>query len=703
MKVRAKYLLSLLALLVLVPSARADKGMWILNELKKENIERMKELGLKVDPTKFFSNTDPGIANAVVIFGGGCTGITASDQGLIFTNYHCGFGSIQSVSAVEHDYITNGFVAHRTSEELPIEGLQVKYLRETVDVTARVMEAAAQEPDPMKKYGAIRASCEQIAREYGGDKHTSAEVIPFYESNRYYLIVYDVFTDVRLAFAPPASIGKFGRDTDNWMWPRHTIDYSVFRVYAGKDNKPADYAADNVPYKPAYYAKISLKGVKEGDYSMTIGFPGSTDRYLSSWGIVDRIENSNKPRILVRGIKQDIWSEYMAKDNAINIQYISKYLGSSNYWKNSIGMNAGLKKLDVESDKRAIEEEFARWVAADPKRQAEYGDVLARLQRNLEKTGPMKHDLTILTEALSGTELRALSTLPGKEPGAFDGTKLYKDYNPVVAKATTPAMLRVIRENVAPEHLPSIFAKIDEKFGGDVVKYTDYLFANSVVVEKGRMMDALRNYDALKAAFPTDPAVELVASIMEQVQKISTEMQPYTYDYYAARRIFMKGLMEMWPDRALPSDANFTMRLSYGSVGGYRPYDAGWYDYYTTSVGMLEKNATDKTDYFVQPEIVSMLKDSNTYGRWAAEDGALHTDFISNNDITGGNSGSPVFDGEGHLIGLAFDGNWEAMSGDIEFEPNLQRCICVDIRAMLYYMDKWGKADSLISELTFVK
>ena len=315
----------------------------------------------------------------------------------------------------------------------------------------------------------------------------------------------------------------------------------------------------------------------------------------------------------------------------------------------------------------------------------------------------MKHDLTILTEALSGTELRALATLPGKDPGSFDGTKLYKDYNPVVAKATTPAMLRVIRDNVAPEHLPSIFAKIDEKFGGDVEKYTEYVFANSVVVEKGRMMEALRNYDALRSAFPTDPAVELVGSIMEQVNEIASEMQPYTYDYYAARRLFMKGLMEMWPDRALPSDANFTMRLSYGSVGGYRPYDAGWYDYYTTSVGMLEKNATGKTDYFVQPEIVSMLKDSSTYGRWAAEDGTLHTDFISNNDITGGNSGSPVFDGEGHLIGLAFDGNWEAMSGDIEFEPNLQRCICVDIRAMLYYMDKWGKADSLISELTFVK
>lgn len=703
MRLGQKVYLALLALLLLIPTARADKGMWILNELKKENIQRMKELGLKIDPTKFFSMSDPGIANAVVIFGGGCTGITASDQGLIFTNYHCGFGSIQSVSAVEHDYITDGFVAHKQSEELPIDGLEVRYLRKTVDVTEQVMAAAAQETNDMDRYKAMQRVSDEIAAQYKGQKHVDAQVIPFYENNKFYLIIYDVFTDVRLAFAPPASIGKFGRDTDNWMWPRHTIDYSVFRVYAGKDNKPADYSETNVPYKPTYFAKISLKGVKEGDYSMTIGFPGSTDRYLTSWGIVDRIENSNKPRILVRGIKQDSWRIFMEKDNAINIQYVSKYLQSSNYWKNSIGMNAGLKKLDVEGTKRAIEGEFAKWVAKDPQRQAEYGDVLDRIRTDLEKSGPLKHDMTILSEALSGTEMRALTSLPSKDPKAFDADRLYKDYNPKVARATMPKMLRVIRESVAPEHLPSIFSKIDQDFGGDVEKYSDYVFENSVVVEKDRMLEALRNYEALKTAFETDPAVELVQSIGAKMSEIGGQLNPIYFDYYDARRIFMKGLMEMWPERALPSDANFTMRLSYGSVGGYRPFDAAWYDYYTTPVGMLEKNATGKSDYFIQPEIVEMLKDKSTYGRWAAKDGMLHTDFISNNDITGGNSGSPVFDGEGHLIGLAFDGNWEAMSGDIEFEPNLQRCICVDIRAMLYYMDRWGKADNLISELTFVK
>jgi hypothetical protein len=702
MKQGRKILLALTALLLLIPAAQADKGMWVLNELREENIQRMKELGLQIDPTTFFSTTDPGIANAVVIFGNGCTGVTASDQGLIFTNYHCGFGSIQSVSAVEHDYITNGFVAKTQAQELPIEGLAVSYLRETVDVTERVEAAAEGVTDPLERYQAIGKAAEEIAAEYRGE-HVEAQVVPFYEYNKFYVVVYDVFTDVRLAFAPPAEIGKFGRDLDNWMWPRHTIDYSVFRVYAGPDNKPADYAETNVPYKPSYYAKISLKGVKEGDYSMTIGFPGSTDRYLTSWGIVDRIENENEPRILVRGIKQDIWKKYMEQDNAINIQYISKYLGSSNYWKNSIGMNAGLKKLDVEGAKRAIEEEFAAWVAADPSRQEEYGEVLGRLESDLRKMGPLNHDLTILHEALSGTELRPLATLPPKEVEAFDAERLYKDYNPTVAKATLPAMLRVIRENVSPDHLPSIFAKIDSDFGGDYDKYADYVYANSVIVEKDRMLEAMRNYDALKAAFPSDPAVELANSITSALMSISAAFGPYYFDYGDARRIYFKGLMEMWPDKALPSDANFTMRLSYGTVGGYRPFDAAWYDYFTTSDGMLEKSATGETDYNLVPEIKTMLRDETSFGRWAAEDGKLHTDFISNNDITGGNSGSPVFDGEGHLIGLAFDGNWEAMSGDIEFEPNLQRCICVDIRAMLYYMDHWGHADNLISELTFAE
>lgn len=700
---RTRYYLTLLALLVLLPAARADKGMWVLGELREANIRRMKELGLQLDPTKLFSMSDPGIANAVVIFGGGCTGVTASDAGLIFTNYHCGFGSIQSVSAVEHDYITQGFVAHSRAEELPIEGLEVRFLRETTDVTSQVLAAAAGAKDPMEYYRAVGKAMRDIAAEHGGDKFTDAEVVPFYEGNKFYLIVYDVFTDVRLAFAPPASVGKFGRDTDNWMWPRHTIDYSVFRVYAGADNRPADYSAANVPYRPAYFARISLKGVREGDYSMTIGFPGSTDRYLTSWGIVDRIENSNKPRILVRGAKQDIWRSFMEKDNAINIRYVSKYLSSSNYWKNSIGMNAGLRKLDVEGAKRRVEEQFARWVAADPQREAEYGTLLTRLRTDLEKTGPLKHDMTILSEALSGTELRALAALPSKDPSDFDADRLYKDYSPAVARAATPAMLRIIREEAAPERLPSIFEKIDRDFGGDLERYTDYVFDNSVVVEKGRMMEALRSFDALKAAFKSDPAVELVQSISAKMREITAEMSPAALDYSDARRLYMKGLMEMEPERALPSDANFTMRLSYGSVGGYRPFDAARYDYFTTSVGMLEKNATGKSDYYVLPEILDLLRDPSAYGRWAAEDGTLHTDFISNNDITGGNSGSPVFDGEGHLIGLAFDGNWEAMSGDIEFEPQLQRCICVDIRAMLYYMDRWGKATNLLEELSFAE
>lgn len=696
-----KLSLLVLTLLLVGQVAKADKGMYLINMIKQENMARMRELGLKLSADDLYSVNGSSLSSAVAVFDNGCTSITVSDEGLLFTNHHCGYRSIQSQSTVEHDYLKNGFVAKNRSEELPIPGLSVMYLREFVDVTDQVLASVGDAQDEMARLKAIQTAAGDLAMKYQMEPGTAADVYPFYEHNKYYLVVYDVFTDVRMVFAPPTSMGKFGADTDNWMWPRHTNDFSVFRVYADKDNKPAKYSANNKPYKPRHFAKVSMRGVKEGDYTMTIGFPGSTDRYLSSWGVVNRMENENAPRILVRGLKQDTWMKHMEADPAIRIQYASKYAGSSNYWKNSIGMNKGLRALDVVSNKQAIERKFSEWVKADKSRQAKYGAVLDSLRMPLEAQGKLRYNASILSEALSGTEFRQFVALPSDDLSKFDADALYKDFSTLVGRATLPVMLRVTKEQVAPEYLPSIFTTIDKDFAGDYDKYAQYVYDNSVVLHKDRMVEALRTYEQFKAAHSTDPAVQLVDSYQEQISKIVSELRQTAFMYQKGRRLFMAGLQEM-SDEYLPSDANFTMRLSYGTVGGYRPYDGAWYDYYTTQQGVFQKEDSTSSEFAVQPEILDMMAKKD-FGNYADKDGNLHLCFISNNDITGGNSGSPVFDGEGNVIGLAFDGNWEAMSGDIEFEPNLQRTICVDIRYVLWAIQKWGKADYLVKELTLVK
>lgn len=687
--------------MLLATNARADKGMYLINQLKQENIQRMQELGLKLTPEQIYSADGNSLSSAVVIFGNGCTGVTVSNKGLIFTNHHCGYGSIQSQSSVEHDYLRDGFVAHNFSEELPIPNLVVRYLKEFVDVTPEVMAAASGIDDEMERIKAQQEVMNQITEPYKGMKNVEASVYAFYERNAFFLVVYDVFTDVRMVLAPPTSMGKFGADSDNWMWPRHTNDFSVFRVYADKNNEAADYSKDNRPYQPKRFAKISLRGVKDGDYTMTIGFPGSTDRYLSSWGVKNRMENENEPRILVRGLKQDVWGKYMDAEQAIRIQYASKYAGSSNYWKNSIGMNKGLKALDVIGNKRKIESDFTEWVAADAARTEKYGAVLNNLQTAIEASGALTYDRMVLIEALNGTEIGSFMAMPDKDIKKFDADRLYKDFSPKVGRATLPVMLKVVKEKVQPENLPSIYQLIEDEYDNNYEQFADYVYDNSVIMNKTAMVEALKNYEAFEKAHDTDPAVAVFNSFYDKIKSINEQLASNRWANLKNRRLFFAGLQEM-SDEYLPSDANFTMRLSYGSVGGYTPYDGAYYKYYTTEDGILQKQDPTSSEFYVQPELLQMFRDKD-FGQYAAEDGKLHTDFISNNDITGGNSGSPVFDGEGNVIGLAFDGNWEAMSGDIEFEPNLQRCINVDIRYVLWAIDKYAGADNLIKELDFVR
>ena len=709
-----KKLWAVLLLLVASGQVFADEGMWVLKELNKQNLARMKELGFTPSYEQLYSETDPCVANAVVIFGGGCTGITVSNEGLVFTNHHCGFGSIQQLSSVEHDYLKDGFVSQSKEEELPVPGLTVRYLRETVDVSERINSQIASIEEEHLRLAAADSIGQAMADSVGNTEFLAADVVPFYNNNKYFLIVYDVFNDIRMVFAPPSSVGKFGGDTDNWMWPRHTGDFSVFRVYAGADNKPAAYSKDNKPYQPKYVAEVSLQGYQDKDYAMTIGFPGSTDRYLFSWGVQQRIEESNKPRIEVRGIKQAIWKDAMLASDEVRIKYASKYAGSSNYWKNSIGMNKGLANLKVIDRKRQEEAAFASWVAQDAKRKEVYGDVLNLLEKGYTSSSEYKKISTYLGEAfLSGAEIVKLARMiqsvdvKGSTPEDIDIfledniKPFFKDYDASLDRKVLAAMMKIVKERVPAENLPDIYKTVDKKYKGDYEKYAADVFKKTAILSYDNIASMLKDpkkYAKLKK----DPAAELSLSVLISLFELQQLTGDSYYDIAKGERLYFAGLKEMYPEKALSSDANFTMRVSYGSIGGYRPYDAAWYDYYTTQKGIFEKENPESDEFWVQPEILDLIR-SKDFGQYANKNGELQLCFLSNNDITGGNSGSPVFDKNARLIGLAFDGNWEAMSGDIAFEPDLQRTISVDIRYVLYMIDKWGKCPRLIEELKLVK
>jgi hypothetical protein len=688
----------------------ADEGMWIVSELTRQNLARMKELGFTPEYKYLYDKDSSCIANAVVIFGGGCTGITVSNDGLIFTNHHCGYSSIQKLSSVEHDYLKNGFVSQNFSEELPVEGLAVRYLKEIQDVSDLILPGIAGMDDEYLRLKAADSLGNTITKEVGNNPFFEAEIVPFYSMNKFYLVIYNVYQDVRLVFTPPTSLGKFGGDTDNWMWPRHTCDFSVFRVYANADNQPAEYSAENRPYHPKFVAEVSLNGYREGDYAMTIGFPGSTDRYLSSWGVEQRIESSNKPRIEVRGIKQDIWKEAMVADDATRIKYASKYAQSSNYWKNSIGMNRGLYRLNVIERKQEEEAAFDKW-AQKPENRDMYGTVLETLKTGYKSSDNVKKYLTYMTETFAGgaeiirftntfnrIKKDDLSTVDIEDILNERIRPFFKDYDASLDRKVLAEMLKIAKESVPQQYLPDIYKEIDKKYKGDYKKYATDLFAKTAVTSEAKLIDLLKDRKKYNNYLKKDPAARLAASVTNAATSLAQSTREEDISLIKGKRLYFAGLQEMYPEKSLSSDANFTMRLSYGSIKGYRPFDAVWYDFYTTQQGILEKEDPASYEFAVQPEILELVR-KRDFGRYVDEKGDLQLCFLSNNDITGGNSGSPVFDKNGRVIGLAFDGNWEAMSGDIAFEHDLQRTISVDIRYVLWMIEKWGKCSRLIEEL----
>lgn len=715
-----KILFPLFFLLLSFQFVMADEGMWLLTMLNK-TYPQMKAEGFKLSPDDIYNINKASLKDAVVIFGGFCTGEIVSDQGLVFTNHHCGYGAIQDHSSVEHDYLTDGFWAQTLQEELPNPGLFVLFLVRMDDVTADVLKGVKDNMSETERDTVIQRNIRKIQsnakKSFDESLSYTAMVRSFFENNQYFLIIYQKYDDVRLVGAPPTSIGKFGGDTDNWMWTRHTGDFSIFRVYMSPDGKPAKYSAYNVPLKPKYVIPVSIKGQKEGDYAQIMGFPGRTNRYASTYAIDQTMNITNKDRAKIRGIRQEILWKDMLADQEVYIKYAAKYAQSSNYWKYSIGQNQGLRRLEVLKKKKEIENNFSKWINTDPKLEAKYGNVLDQFKSiYAQNKDYVNADVYIRECLISGSEyigfayrtkkvyelLKANNTADlAKEIKKLQAISddFFKDYNAPTDKKSSLAMLNLFVEDMESRFYPDFIKKAQTDFGS-FDKYIDNLFNTSIFITKERFDQFLANPKL--ETLQNDPGFVEAVSVFDKRKSITDIIKTNSDKLDASNRLWMEGLMKMQPNKVFYPDANFTMRYTYGTVGGYAPKDAVVYKYFTTLKGVMEKEDPENPDFVVSEKLKSLYENQD-YGQYADADGSMHVCFLTNNDITGGNSGSPVFNGNAELIGLAFDGNWEAMSGDIAFEPELQRTICVDVRYVLFIIDKLGNDKRLIDELKIVK
>ncbi len=689
-----KKLLTLLAMVGITFTAVADEGMWLLPYIKKMNSKDMKKHGCKLSAEDIYSAEKSSLKDAIVIFGGGCTGEIVSPDGLLFTNHHCGYDAIQKLSSVENDYLADGFWAENREAELPAEGLEVRFVRNIYDVTADIIGNIPSTASQQEFTAIANENKAALIAKLEAEHPNMEVVIPgFFGNNQFFAFVYEVYKDIRLVGTPPSSIGKFGGDTDNWMWPRHTGDFSIFRVYAGKDNRPADYSEENVPYKAEKWLDISLDGIEEGDFGMIMGFPGSTQRYMTSHEIDYMLQVDNPQRIYIRGERQAILRKFMDEDQAIRIQYDAKFARSANYWKNSIGMSRGIEKLNVRDKKAAQEAAFQAWAEANTLPEERYIDALSLIEQSQKEDRVEDAALQYLSEAF----LQSVEMIQVFLGGNHDLEQFYKDFNADVDRAVAKRMFVIYRENNSK--LPSIYKKIDEEFGGDSDAYVDWLYDNSCATSYEKML-AMRNVENCNELIEADPAYELASSIIDLYRELYPVVAAAEEKFAEGHRRYIDGLMKMQPNKAWASDANFTIRLTYGNVLPYSPADGIIYNHYTTLDGVMAKEDPTNPVEFTVPERLKELYRAKDYGRYADKNGDLPVAFLVNCDITGGNSGSPVMNDKGQLIGLAFDGNWEAMSGDVAFEPELQRTIAVDIRYVLFVIEKYAGAGWLLNELT---
>lgn len=699
---KKKNLLMAAALMLSSAAAHADEGMWTLYNLPQAVYEQMKSYGFSPSYDQLYKSDDA-IKNAVVNFSGFCSGVVVSPDGLVFTNHHCGFEAIRANSTVEHDYMLNGFYAKSFEEELPSKNMFVSFMVDQQDITPELEKRGINSMDRKEREKLLNdVENEMIKAVHAKDPSLELEIKPFYEGNKYYATTYRVFRDLRLVFTVPKSMGKFGGETDNWMWPRQTCDYSVFRIYADPNtNGPAAYNKQNVPYHPKHWAQVSMDGYKEGDFAMTIGYPGSTERYLSSYGIREMRDAENAPRAQIRGVKQEVMIKHMRADEGVRIKYDSKYAQSSNYWKNSLGMNKCIDSVGIVRQKADFEdriEEFQKWTGylkgkLDFQKMKELYDT----RFDADKLATVWRETFARTSEFNTRALTLIGMMPkdSKKKTYYHFEDNSNEWDEALDKDVMAALIDNYRQYVKKEELPEFYKTIEEKFAGDSRKYVDYLYKNSVIMKSGKKITLTEKALAKDPGYQYAKAVKAVYDkcygVMSSVYDAIEEQEKYLCD------------AKVRYEQELPhySDANFTMRLSYGQVGGYllNGEPSGYYTDAASIVRKMESGEKGTIDYQAEP-IMKKLLSANDFGKYADKTtGKMQLCFLTNNDITGGNSGSPMFDGKGRLIGLAFDGNWDSLSSDIWFDKRLARCIGVDVRYMIYLMDKWGNADRLIKEL----
>lgn len=696
--------------------SNADEGMWMLNRIDEKTAEAMKSLGLQLTPDQLYSTEHTSLKDCVVDFGDFCSGVVVSADGLVFTNHHCGYGAIQKLSTPEDDILTNGFVARSRKEERPAEGLFVKFLVRTEECTGRIMRAlnkvyeehpneSTAELDKQYTDSIMAAVWEEFKKT---NRNLDCQVRAYYENNAFYVSYYKVYRDIRLVFTATETMGKFGGDTDNWMWPRQTCDFSVFRIYADKNGEPADYNPKNVPLRLKNYARIAMDGYQNGDFCMTVGYPGSTSRYMSSWGIDERVNAINVSTIQVRGKKQEVWKKFMDADRTVGIKYASKWASSSNYWKNSIGMNKAIADLGVIKQKQQLEDKIHGWYNGRKDLKNRFEDMFGKLEQAYGKRRNDVYAAGFFRETfMRGIELYRVAHMLNTMPQDADSTEadlvrsrmeaFFKDYDAKLDEATMAALLKNYREQVKERrYWPDCYNTIDSLYGGDEAAYAHDVFSKTICTS----LDGVDKLLADSTLRDTDLGLLYAGDIPTKMQEISGRNRDASTTIDFNEHLLTQALLEMDQETPHYSDANFTMRLSYGYIQDYTA-NGTHHQYYTNAQSLLDKAAKQNEieDYKLEDDIISLMNKGD-WGRYADRTtGDMHLCFLSNNDITGGNSGSPMFNGKGELLGLAFDGNWDAMSGDISFDNNLQRCIGVDVRYMLFVIDKWGKAKNLIKEL----
>ncbi len=717
-----KILLSVLAAALSLPAV-ADEGMWLLPLLQQQKFPEMQALGLKLQDYDIYSPDSASLKDAVVIFGGGCTGEIVSPDGLLLTNHHCGYGQIQQHSTLEHDYLTDGFWATTREQELPNPGLTVTFIDKIEDVTDYVKKELEKDTDPQSMNFLSPKYLNGLAKAKVGEKFlqdnpgTEVEIKAFYGGNVYYMFTKKIYSDIRLVGAPPSSVGKFGADTDNWMWPRHTGDFSVFRVYADANGNPAEYSESNVPLRPKRWFKISVKGVEEDDYAMMMGFPGRTNKYYTSWEVAERRDIDNTVRINIRNLRQEVMLDEMLKDPSVRIQYASKYAGSTNAYKNAIGSNWAIKKRNFEQVKKEEQDRLIAW--AQKNNESSYPEALSTLEQIVSDRKDLRFRSWMLDEAiLRGIEFTKVPTEVQSVSDALKGKDRNeqqkqirlldmayhrfadKDYAPEVDKKIAKVMLKEYRRLVPAKSQPAYFSLIDKKFKGDVDRFVDYLFDKSIYGSEENF-DKFKTRPSVKA-LEQDPMVLFAKSVQEEKTNLNAALADFDTGYALAHKEYVKGLLAMYQDKANFPDANFSLRLTYGQVKGYRPKDAVYYNCQTTLDGVMEKE--DSTNWeFVVPSRLKALYEAKDFGRYQMPDGRMPVAFSATTHTTGGNSGSPVLNANGELIGINFDRNWEGVGGDIQYLPDYQRSIIVDIRYVLFLIDKYAGAGYLLEEMDLVE